>query len=53
MPELSIFRLYLLRAAYLVIAFGLTVMIWPGIISPPETLSHMGGAADRWRTQAA
>ena len=43
MPDVSIFRLYLLRAAYLVIAFGLAVMIWPGIISPPETLSHMGG----------
>ncbi|HEY5564116.1 MAG TPA: hypothetical protein VIL33_00905 [Rhodothermia bacterium] len=43
MSEVSIFRLYLLRAAYLVIAFGLAVMIWPGIISPPDTLSHMGG----------
>jgi hypothetical protein len=43
MSEVSVLRLYLLRAAYLVIAFGLAVMIWPGIIFPPETLSHMGG----------
>ena len=40
--EVSTFRLYLLRAGYLVIAVGLAVMIWPGIIHPPENLSHMG-----------
>jgi hypothetical protein len=27
---------------YLLIAVGLGITIWPGIISPPETLSHMG-----------
>lgn len=42
MSEVSTFRLYLLRAGYLVIALGLVVMIWPGIIRPPENLSHMG-----------
>jgi hypothetical protein len=42
MSELSTFRLYLLRAGYLVIAVGLALMIWPGIIHPPENLSHMG-----------
>ncbi len=43
MSEVSTFRLYLLRAGYLVIAVGLALMIWPGIIHPPENLSHMGG----------
>jgi len=38
----STFRLYLLRASYLVIAVGLVLTIWPGIIHPPENLSHMG-----------
>jgi hypothetical protein len=42
MSEASTFRLYLLRAGYLVIAVGLALMIWPGIIRPPENLSHMG-----------
>jgi hypothetical protein len=42
MSELSTFRLYLLRAGYLIIAVGLAIMIWPGIIRPPENLSHMG-----------
>lgn len=41
MSEVSTFRLYLLRAGYLVIAVGLVIMIWPGIIRPPENLSHM------------
>jgi hypothetical protein len=42
MSEVSTFRLYLSRAGYLVIAVGLVIMIWPGIIRPPENLSHMG-----------
>lgn len=42
MSEVSTFRLYLLRAGYLVIAAGLAVLIWPGIVRPPENLSHMG-----------
>lgn len=42
MSEVSTFRLYPLRAGYLVIAVGLVLMIWPGIIRPPENLSHMG-----------
>jgi hypothetical protein len=41
MSEVSLFRLYLLRAMYLLIAVGLGVTIWPGIISPPDNLSHM------------
>jgi hypothetical protein len=39
--EVPTFRLYLLRAGYLVIAVGLATMIWPGIIHPPENLPHM------------
>ena len=41
MSEISTFRLYLLRAGYLLIALGLAIMIFPGIINPPENLSHM------------
>ncbi|HEX8736823.1 MAG TPA: hypothetical protein VF721_15935 [Pyrinomonadaceae bacterium] len=41
MSEISTFRLYLLRIGYLVVALGLTFMILPGIISPPENLPHM------------
>jgi hypothetical protein len=42
MSEVSIYRIYVLRAMYLLIAVGLAIMIWPGILSPPENLSHMG-----------
>ncbi len=42
MSEISTFRLYLLRAGYLIISVGLAIMIWPGIINPSENLSHMG-----------
>lgn len=41
MPAVSTFRLYVLRALYLLIAVGLGITIWPGILSPPENLSHM------------
>lgn len=41
MSEVSTFRLYLLRAMYLLIAVGLGITIWPGILFPPENLSHM------------
>lgn len=46
MPEVSVFRLYLLRAAYLLLAVALGITIWPGIISPSENLSHMGSAVN-------
>jgi hypothetical protein len=42
MNEVSLFRLYLLRAGYLLIAVGLVFMVVPGVIRPPENLSHMG-----------
>ena len=41
MSEVSTLRLYLLRSMYALIAVGLGVTIWPGILSPPENLSHM------------
>ena len=43
MLEVSTFRLYLLRATYLLIVVGLGAMIWPDILHSPENLSHMGG----------
>lgn len=43
MLEVSTFRLYLLRAMYMFIVVGLGITIWPGILHPPENLSHMGG----------
>jgi hypothetical protein len=43
MPEVSTFRLYLLRATYLLIVVGLGVTIWPGILHPPKDLALMRG----------
>jgi hypothetical protein len=37
-PEVSIFRLYLLRATYLLMVLGLGITIWPGILHPPQDL---------------
>lgn len=45
MPEVSIARLSILRATYLLLVVGLGVTIWPGIVSPPQNLSHMSGVA--------
>lgn len=43
MSEVSLLRLYVMRATYLLIAVGLGLMIWPGLINPPEHLEHMRG----------
>jgi hypothetical protein len=43
MPEVSTFRLYLLRATYLLMVVGLGLTIWPGILHPPEDLALMRG----------
>ncbi|MNH99789.1 hypothetical protein D3C87_1053010 [compost metagenome] len=32
MKEISLFRLYLLRALYLLVVVGLGIVVWPGII---------------------
>ena len=45
MREVSLLRLYILRATYLLIAVGLGSVIWPGIINPPADLGHMQGVA--------
>jgi hypothetical protein len=43
MSEVSTFRLYLLRAMYLLIVVGLGIEIWPGLLHPPSDLPHMNG----------
>lgn len=43
MTGVSTFRLYLLRAAYLLLVVGLGLQIWPGILNPPDNLDHMRG----------
>ena len=43
MHEVSTFRLYLLRAAYLLIAVGLGSLIWPALVDTPTNLEHMRG----------
>ena len=42
MAKVSVFRLYLLRATYLLIVVGLGAVIWPLIIHHPGTVSLMG-----------
>lgn len=43
MPEVSVFRLYLLRATYLLIVVGLGSVIWPTLVAVPTDLEHMRG----------
>lgn len=43
MHEVSIARLYVLRATYLLIVVGLGSTIWPGILNPPADLEHFRG----------
>jgi hypothetical protein len=43
MAEVSTFRLYLLRATYLIIAAGLGLFIWPLLVQPPAGVEHMRG----------
>jgi hypothetical protein len=42
-PELSLFRLYTLRAAYLVMAAGLGVYVWPSVIHHTNELAVTQG----------
>ena len=44
-PEVSTFRLFLLRATYLliVVGVGLGMQIWSGVLHPPSDLEHMRG----------
>jgi len=38
--SISALRLYLLRAMYLLIAIGLAITTWPGIISPSDSIAN-------------
>lgn len=40
MSDVTTFRLYLLRAMYLLISVGLGLTIWPAIISPPSLVAN-------------
>ena len=42
-PEVSTFRLYVLRAAYLLIAVGLAFMVWPKLLSHTNEWAVMHG----------
>jgi hypothetical protein len=43
MHEVSVFRLNLLRAMYLLIVVGLALVLWPSILFRPEPWSPSGG----------
>jgi hypothetical protein len=43
MNEVSVFRLYVLRATYLLIVVGVGTMIWPLLLDSPETAEHFRG----------
>lgn len=43
MNEVSIVRLYVLRATYLLIVLGVGAMIWPLLLDAPETAEHFRG----------
>jgi len=45
MTEVSTFRLYLMRALYLLMLLGLGITIWPGIIHHSTTVKLMDGVA--------
>lgn len=43
MNEVSLFRLYLLRALYLLIVVGLGIVVWPGVIHHQKPWELMEG----------
>lgn len=43
MNEVSILRLYVLRATYLLIVVGVGTMIWPLLLDSPDTVEHFRG----------
>lgn len=46
MNEVSLFRLYLLRALYLLVVVGLGIVIWPGIIRHEAPWKLMEGTVN-------
>ncbi len=44
-PEVSLFRLYLLRALYLVVVVGLGVVLWPSVIHQSRPWELMEGVS--------
>ena len=60
MSEVSLWRLYLLRGMYLLLAVGLALMVWPSIIAPPDSVANaktvirsLGGAGPAVRSGAS
>ncbi|SHG47763.1 hypothetical protein [Massilia sp. CF038] len=45
-PDVSLPRLYLLRAMYLLIVVGLSLVLWPGIISHAKPWTLSGGVVN-------
>jgi len=43
MDDVSIFRLYVLRATYLLLVVGVGTMIWPLLLDSPEAAEHFRG----------
>lgn len=43
MDDVSIFRLYVLRATYLLLIVGVGTMIWPLLLASPDTAEHFRG----------
>jgi hypothetical protein len=43
MPHVSLFRLYLLRAVYLLVATGLAIVVWPGVFHRAHAWELMEG----------
>jgi hypothetical protein len=41
--EVSVLRLYVLRATYLLVVVGVGTMIWPLLLDSPETAEHFRG----------
>lgn len=41
--DVSTFRLYLLRATYLLMFVGLAILIWPGVLDHTNDVEHMRG----------
>jgi hypothetical protein len=43
MQDVSMFRLYVLRSLYLLVAVGLAVQVWPGVLHPTRPWELMDG----------